>query len=88
MLGATVLQAQTDLRAKPHTLGCRIAALLTTAGLYAWWAQSEVLAAFAGPANHLRDSGRSTLSEPPHPAQLETELTARLLASQRRTDPP
>jgi hypothetical protein len=50
MLDTTALQVKSDLLAKPHPLGAAVTALPTTSGLYAWWATSDVLADFAGPA--------------------------------------
>uniref|UniRef100_UPI0007C4B6D4 GIY-YIG nuclease family protein n=1 Tax=Streptomyces prunicolor TaxID=67348 RepID=UPI0007C4B6D4 len=60
MLDATVLQAEADLRAKPHDLGAAVAALPITGGLYAWWAAPEVLATFGEPANE-SDPGQRLL---------------------------
>jgi hypothetical protein len=60
MLDATVLQAETDLLGTPHTLGTAVTVLPSTAGLYAWWAPPEVLAAFDGPVNE-SDPGQRLL---------------------------
>lgn len=51
MLDTTVLQAEADLLGTPHSVGTALTALPSTAGLYAWWAPPEVLAAFDGPVN-------------------------------------
>ncbi|WP_405906198.1 MULTISPECIES: GIY-YIG nuclease family protein [unclassified Streptomyces] len=48
---ATVRQTEADLLSTPHSLGGAVTDLPTTAGLYAWWAPSEVLASFDGPAS-------------------------------------
>ncbi|QOV33853.1 GIY-YIG nuclease family protein [Streptomyces ferrugineus] len=57
---ATVQQAAADLFRAPHALNAALAALPTTAGLYAWWAPPEVLAPFHGPADS-GDGGRRLL---------------------------
>ncbi|MCX4452362.1 GIY-YIG nuclease family protein [Streptomyces sp. NBC_01728] len=48
---ATVRQAEADLLSKPHALDSAVTGLPATEGLYAWWAPSEVLASFSGPAS-------------------------------------